>query len=193
MVGMGRNPAYYQKLLSNDSKRNFVQTNVFGRGRNRHRNQLTFGRKMQQITSSTQAIEATAQVWRGMVDLVNDCKIEHGRGCVFYETNSNTLGYMSLFDLQRHGVVELEIDPDIFKQLLTLIGKEYDFHSEFVLLVKHEFQSEIKYVLQTGQLTYEGWRGVKSPEEIKSQERNDQLLAARKLREILARQRRRKK
>jgi hypothetical protein len=140
----------------------------------------------QTVTSSTQAIEATAQVWRGMVDLVNDCKIEHGRGCVFYETNSNTLGYMSLFDLQRHGAENLEIDPDIYRQLLILIGGEYDFKSEFVLLVKHEFASEIKYVLQTGQLTYDGWRGVKSPEQIKEQEHNDQLAAARKVRELLA-------
>jgi hypothetical protein len=100
---------------------------------------------------------------------------------------------MSLFDLQRHGAVELEIDRDIYCQLLTLIGSEYDFHNEFVLLVKHEFKSEIKYVLQTGQLDYEGWRGVKSPEEIKAQERNDQLLAARKVRELLAAQRKRKK
>jgi hypothetical protein len=148
---------------------------------------------LQSVTSSTQAIEATAQVWRSMVDLVNECKIEHGRGCVFYETTSNTLGYMSLFDLQRHGAVQLEIGRDIYCQLLTLIGSEYDFHNEFVLLVKHEFKSEIKYVLQTGQLDYEGWRGVKSPEEIKAQERNDQLLAARKVRELLAAQRRRKK
>jgi hypothetical protein len=143
----------------------------------------------QQITSSTQAIEATAQVWRAMVDLVKNCKIEHGRGCVFYETGSDTLGYMSLFELQQRGAVQLEIDGDIYCQLLTLIGSEYDFHNEFVLLVKHEFDSEIKYVLQTGELTYDGWRGVKTPEEIKQQERNDQLAAARKVRELLARKR----
>jgi hypothetical protein len=146
---------------------------------------------MQAITSSTLAIEATAQVWRLMVDFVKDVKIEHGRGCVFYDKETGDFGYLSLFELQQEGAGE--IDPDIYRQLLTIVGGEYDFHSEFVLLVKYNFQSEIKYVLQTGELSYEGWRGVKSPEEIREQERADQLAVARQLRAVLAQQRKSKK
>jgi hypothetical protein len=98
-------------------------------------------------------------------------KIEHGRGCVFYDKAKGDFGYLSLFELQQEGAGE--IDPDIYRQLLTIVGSEYNFCSEFVLLVKYSFQSEIKYVLQTGLLNYEGWRGVKSPEEIREQERAD--------------------
>jgi hypothetical protein len=146
---------------------------------------------MQAITSSTQAIEATAQVWRLMVDFVKDVKIEHGRGCVFYDKLTGEFGYLSLFELQQEG--RGEIDPDIYRQLLPLLGSGYDFHSELILLVKHKFQDKIKYVLQTGELTYEGWRGVKSPEEIREQERADQLAVARQLRAVLAQGRKSKK
>jgi hypothetical protein len=92
-------------------------------------------------------------------------KIEHGRGCVFYDKAKGDFGYLSLFELQQEGVGE--IPENIYRQLLPLLGSGYDFHSELVLLVKYIFQSEIKYVLQTGLLNYEGWRGVKSPEEIR--------------------------
>jgi len=146
---------------------------------------------MQTITSSTHAIEATAQVWRLMVDFVKGVKIEHGRGCVFYDKETGDFGYLSLFELQQEG--SGEIDPDIYRQLLTIIGGGYDFHSEFVLLAKSNFQNEIKYVLQTGELTYEGWRGVKSAEEIREQERSDQLAGARQLRAVLAHKRKSKK
>jgi hypothetical protein len=146
---------------------------------------------MQAITSSTQALEATAQVWRLMVDFVKDVKIEHGRGCVFYDKLTGEFGYLSLFELQQEG--RGEIDPDIYRQLLPLLGSGYDFHSELILLVKHKFQDKIKYVLQTGELTYEGWRGVKSPEEIREQERADQLAVARQLRAVLAQGRKSKK
>ncbi len=146
---------------------------------------------MQTITSSTQAIEATAQVWRLMVDFVKDCKIEHGRGCVFYDKETGDFGYLSLFELQQNGLEE--IDRDVFRQLLPLIGSGYDFHSEFVLLVKDNSQGQIKYVLQSGELNYDGWRGVKSPDEIRQQERNDQLAVARQLRAVLAQDRKPKK
>ena len=126
-----------------------------------------------------------------MVDFVKDVKIEHGRGCVFYDKSTGNFGYLSLFELQQEGAGE--IDPDIYRQLLSIVGSGYDFHSEFVLLVKYNFQSEIKYVLQTGELTYEGWRGVKSAEEIREQERADQLAVARQLRGVLAQQRKSKK
>lgn len=147
----------------------------------------------QQIQSSAQAVEATAQVWRGMVDLVKDCKIEHGRGCVYYEKNSDTLGYISLFDLQQNSAEDLELDPDIRRQLLALVGGKYDFHTEFILLVKHEHDSEIRYVLQIGALDYEGWREVKSPEEIKAQERESQLTQARMLKAMFEQKRKKKK
>jgi hypothetical protein len=146
---------------------------------------------MQTITSSTQAIEATAEIWRLMVDFVKDVKIEHGRGCVFYDKLTGEFGYLSLFELQQEGVGE--IPENIYRQLLPLLGSGYDFHSELILLVKHKFQDKIKYVLQTGLLTYEGWRGVKSPDEIRDQERADQLAVARQLRAVLAQGRKSKK
>lgn len=148
---------------------------------------------MQAVFSSTHAIEATASLWRSMVDLVRDCKIEHGRGCLFFERNTDNFDYLTLFDLQEAGSEKLGIDPDIFRQLLTLIGSGYDFHSEFVLLVKTTFESEIKFVVQTGELTYDGWKGVKSAVEIREQERADQLAVARQLRAVLAQRRKGKK
>lgn len=148
---------------------------------------------MQTITSSTQAVEATAQVWRLMVDFVNDVKIKHGRGCVFYDKSTGDFGYISLFELQQEGPGE--IPEDIYKQLLPLLGGGYDFHSEFILLVKARFgpENEFKYVLQTGLLIYDGWKGVKTPDEIRQQERNDQLAIARQLRAVLVQQRQPKK
>jgi hypothetical protein len=142
---------------------------------------------MQAITSSTQAVDATAQVWRLMVDFVQKVKTDHGRGCVFFDKFTGNFGYLSLFELQREGPGE--IDADIYKQLLPLIGSGYDFHNEFILLVKAQFEAEIKYVLQTGLLNYDGWKGVKTPDEIRAQERADQLAAARQVRAIFAQQR----
>jgi hypothetical protein len=148
---------------------------------------------MQAVYSSTHAIEATASLWRSMVDLVRNAKPEYGRGCLYFERNTDSFDYLTLFELQEAGAEKLGIDPDIFRQLLNLIGSGYDFKTEFVLLVKTTFESEIKFVVQTGELSYEGWRGVKSPEEIRQQERADQLAVARQLRAILAGKRKSKK
>lgn len=145
---------------------------------------------MQTITSSTHAVDATAQVWRSMVDFVKDCKVEHGRGCVFFAKDTGDFGYLSLFELQKEGPGE--IDENIYRQLLPLLGNGYDFRTEFVLLVKADF-GHGKYVLQTGLLTYDGWQGVKTASEIKEQERNDQLAVARQLRAVLAQSRKGKK
>lgn len=146
---------------------------------------------MQAILSSTDAVEATAQVWRQMVDFVKDVKIEHGRGCVFYNQFTGDFGYLSLFELQQNGAGEIDID--IYKQLLPLIGSGYDFHSEFILLVKGNFPGGSNYVLQTGLLTYDGWKGVKTQSEIEQQERQSQLNYARQLRTVFAQQRKSKK
>lgn len=102
-----------------------------------------------------------------MVDFVKEVKVEHGRGCVFFGKATGDFGYLSLFELQQEG--KGEIPEDIYKQLLPLLGSGYDFRSEFILLVKAQFgpENEFKYVLQTGLLTYEGWRGVKTPDEIR--------------------------
>lgn len=148
---------------------------------------------MQAVFSSTHAIDATASLWKSMVDLVKDCKIEYGRGCLFFERNTDSFDYLALFDLQESGAEELGIDPDIFRQLLTIVGSGYNFHSEFVLLIKTTFENEIKFVVQTGELSYEGWRGVKSPDEIREQERADQLAVARQLRAVLKQGRKSKK
>lgn len=146
-----------------------------------------------QVLSSQQAIAATSQVWASMVQLVRENSPTLGRGCVYYRHGDDTLEYLSLFELQSGGKELIGIAPELYRELLRVIGSEYDFRTEFVLLVRQQTQSETKFIVQVGQLREDGWKGVKTPEQIKEQERADQLATARQLRVILRQQRQRRK
>jgi hypothetical protein len=146
-----------------------------------------------QVLSSQQAIAATADTWASMVRLVRENSQKLGRGCVYYRHGDDTLEYLSLFELQAGGKELIGIAPELYRKLLRVIGGEYDFHREFVLLVRQQTQHETKFIVQVGQLRDDGWKGVKTPEQIKEQERADQLATARQLRVILRQQRQRRK
>ena len=146
-----------------------------------------------QVLSSQQAIAATSQIWASMVQIVRENRPKLGRGCVYHKDGTDTLEYLSLFELQSGGRELIGIAPELYSELLRVIGGGYDFQTEFVLLVRQRTKSETKFIVQIGQLRDDGWMGVKTPEEIKEQERADQLATARQLRAILKQQRQRRK
>jgi hypothetical protein len=148
---------------------------------------------MQTTYSSTQAIEATDQAWRDMVDCVNKHKGEHGRGFMYFQQSSGIFGYMRLFDIQSKTAEELELNPDIRRQLIELVASGYDFQNEFILVSEMDNETPTRYVLQTGELRHDGRRGVKTDDEIKQKERNDQLMIARQVRAASKMQRKSKK
>ena len=128
-----------------------------------------------------------------MVQLVRENNPKLHRGCVYYKDGDDTLEYLSLFELQAGGRELIGIAPELYRELLRVIGGGYDFQTEFVLLVRQQTQAETKFIVQIGQLRDDGWMGVKTPEQIKEQERADQLAIARQLRAILRQQRQRRK
>lgn len=138
--------------------------------------------QMQNLTllkSSAQEEQAIAQSWKAVIDMALYCKDKKiGRGCVVYELKSEAFGFMSLFDFQKVGAKELEIDTDLYSQILLEIGR-YDYDSECVLLVKSEDREQIRYMLEVVPLDYDFWREIPEFANVRQRINLDQKLVAR--------------
>jgi hypothetical protein len=123
-----------------------------------------------QVLSSQQAITATADTWASMVQLVRENNPKLGRGCVYYKNGDDALEYLSLFELQSGGKELIGIAPELYRELLRVIGGEYDFQREFVLLVRRQSEDGLKFIVQIQPLTDDGWKLIVPPEQLKRQE-----------------------
>jgi hypothetical protein len=131
------------------------------------------------LKSSAQDEIAIAQTWKAVVDMALYCKKEkHGRGCVVYEVSSEVFGFITLFDLQRLGAKELEIDSDVHAGILREVGT-YNFDSEVVLLIKSEHEDQVRYIMEISDLSYDGWRKIPEFANVRIRTQIDQKLAAR--------------
>lgn len=137
---------------------------------------------MQTITlpkSSSQEELAIAQSWKAVIDLALYCKSQQiGRGCVVYEIKSEAFGFMSLFDFQKAGAEALEMDAELYRQILLDVG-QYDYATEFLLLVKSEDKDQIRYMLEIAPLDYEFWRQIPEFANVRKRIQVDQQLVAR--------------
>ena len=87
----------------------------------------------------------------------------------------------------------MELNQDIYDQLLAIVGHEYDPESQFVLLIKVENDSIVKFDLTIALLDPNGRNGVFSDEYIKETEREKQLRIARDVRMALKKNRKKKR
>lgn len=132
------------------------------------------------VLSSANTIAIFDEFWTQMVTLVKDDWMPSlGRGCVFYDKAKEVFGYVPFTAIQSGTPEELELQQDIYDQLLAIVGYEYDLESEFVLLIKVENESIIKFDLTIALLDYNGRKGVFSDEYIKNVEREKQIEQAR--------------
>lgn len=133
-----------------------------------------------QVLSSQQAIAATSQIWASMVQIVRENRPKLGRGCVYYKDGTDTLKYLSLLELQSGGKELIGIAPELYSELLRVIGGGYDFQAEFVLLVRRRTEDGTKFIVQIQPLTDDGWKIIVPPEQLKKQELLMQKLGAMK-------------
>lgn len=146
------------------------------------------------ILSSANTIAVFDEFWTQMVTLVkNDWAPNLGRGCVFYDKAKEVFGYVPFTAIQAGTPEELELQQDIYDQLLAIVGEGYDFDSEFVLLIKVENDAIVKFDLTIASLDYNGRSGVFSDQYIKDVEREKQLRLARDVRMALQKNRKKKK
>lgn len=146
------------------------------------------------ILSSANTIAVFDEFWTQMVTLVKDDWMPSlGRGCVFYDKAKEVFGYVPFTAIQEGTPEELELNQDIYDQLLAIVGHEYDLESQFVLLIKVENESIIKFDLTIALLDYNGRKGVFSDEYIKNVEKEKQLRIARDVRMALQKNRKKKK
>jgi hypothetical protein len=120
--------------------------------------------------SSTQAFDALNEIHQLIVRFVKENKSELKRGFVFTPYPSDKMYFYTLLELQEDPML-LGCNEELRAQFLTLVGT-YDFHNEYVYIIRVDNEEKLRFIAQTGPLDENGASQIITPEEIQEREAN---------------------
>jgi len=116
--------------------------------------------------SSAEHAQAFASLHWTIASFIKANKDRLGRGFAYNEVPSADLHFVPLEDLKKEGPEMIGINPDLYAQLIDLLGS-YDVDQEYVSVIRVIQDDVTRFITQTGPLDEDSWQQIISEEEIK--------------------------